>query len=230
MRGIKFVKEHEAAIKLRKHGFSIAEIEKKLSINRSTLSPWIKDIKLGTKQKRRLLKHWRIGLFRARQKAVKWHHAEKTKRIAHAKLEAIQVLKNLNLHDKNILELALAFLYLGEGFKSNDETGIGNSDPLILKVFLKILQKNYSFDIDKIRCELYLRADQDGRKMKRYWSRELHIPVANFRHVSFDKRTIGSKTFKDYKGVCSLRCSNVAIQRKLLTISREFCRQIIKRV
>ena len=37
MRGIKFVKERKEAIRLRRKGFSIVEIQKQLGINRSTL-------------------------------------------------------------------------------------------------------------------------------------------------------------------------------------------------
>ena len=191
---------------------------------------WFVDIKLGKKQKERLLKHWRDGQDQARLKAVAWHNAQKASRLSEAKKQSDAVLKNLDLGNPDILDLAMAFLYFGEGFKSNDETGIGNSDPLILKTFLYILRKNYNIDITKIRCELYLRADQDGAEMKKYWAKELNMPIENFKHVSFDKRTIGSKTFLNYHGVCGLRCANVAIQRKLLNISRDFCERLLKRV
>lgn len=217
----------EQAIELRKAGKSLREIEKRLKIPRSTLSGWLRNIELTESQRMILLKRWRAGLTKAREKAAQWHRSEKEKRLLQAKIEASKVLNNLNLRNKNILDLALAMLYLGEGYKKNDETGIGNSDPLLLKFFLSILRINYNIDIEKIRCELYLRADQDFKKMKRFWSRQLELPLKNFKYVSIDKRTKGKKTFSDYKGVCAVRCANVAIQRKLLTISKEFCTRVI---
>lgn len=229
MRGVKWIKEREEAIKLRKQGFSIVEIEKKLGINRSTLSGWLKDVKLASKQKVRLMKHWRQGLWIARKKAIKWHNAEKAKRLNSARLQAEDVLKKIDIKNKDILDFGLAMLYLGEGFKTRERTGMGNSDPLILKAFLFILRNNYNMPDEKLYCSLHLRADQNGTAMKKYWSKELQIPINKFKHVHFDKRTIGSKTFPNYHGVCSIQCSPVAIQRKLLNISRYFCERLLVR-
>jgi len=223
----KWFDKKEEAIKLRKQGLSYNEIKNKLGIPKSTLSGWFRDILLTKKQKDKLLKQWRKGLIGAREKASEWHRKEKEKRLFCAKDEADKVLNGLSLNKKNILELALAMLYMGEGIKGNKETGLGNSNPLILKAFLCILKKSYKIDIAKVRCELYLRADQNEKKIKNFWSKELELPMENFKYVHFDKRTEGSKTFPDYKGVCMLRCSNVAIQRKLLNISNGFCERII---
>lgn len=121
-------------------------------------------------------------------------------------------------------------IYWGEGFKTNWETGIGNADPAMLVVFLGILRKNYQIPVEQIRCELYLRADQDAEVEKKFWAKTLDLPLGNFRYVSFDKRTEGSETRPTYHGVCALRCANVAIQRKLLNISKGFSDYIIKRV
>ncbi len=220
----------EKALHLRKQGLSLRQIAKQLNISKSTLSGWFKDIPLTQKQKQKLLKQWRSGLVKARSEAAKWHNNEKAKRLVLARDQALETLNNIEVDNKDIVDLALAMLYLGEGFKSNSETGIGNSDPLILKFFLVALNKIYNIDISKIRCELHLREDQNAVKLKKFWSKELGLSINNFKYVYFDKRTIGSKTREDYKGVCMLRCGNVAIQRKLITMSREFCKRIIERV
>lgn len=229
MRGKKFVKEREEAVELRKRGFSIVKIERILGINRSTLFGWLKDIKLSARQKERLLKHRREGLLRARLKAVKWHNAQKKKRLEFADFEARKTFNQLSFQNDAILELALAMLYWGEGFKNSVETGLGNSDPVMLSVFVKILRTQYGVPPEKIRCELYLRADQNVNEMKRFWSKNLSLPLENFRYTSLDQRTLGSKTFAAYKGVCSVRCGNVAIQRKLGNISKLFAEYILKR-
>jgi len=168
-----------------------------------------------------------MGLVHAREKAVRWHNAEKGKRLAIAVKEGEDVLGKLNFSDRNLLELALAMLYLGEGNKSADETGMGNSDPLILKTFLHILKKNYNIDTGKIRCELYLRADQNSKKMISFWAKELGLSLKNFKYAHFDQRTAGSPTFAHYKGVCMVRYGSVAIKRKLMHISRYFCERLI---
>jgi hypothetical protein len=80
----------------------------------------------------------------------------------------------------------------------------------------------YDLDIEKIRCELYLRYDQDPEDLKRHWAKELSLPLSNFKQVNIDKRTIGRETYDHYKGVCSLRCGNVAIQRRLVFLAEKY--------
>ena len=219
----------EAAVLLRKQGFSIGKVEKQLGIPRSTLSGWFRDIKLNKKQKEKIVKEWRIDLGKARKKAVLWHNEQKRKRIVEAEKSAKETLDKIDISNHVFLELALAFLYLGEGSKKNVETALGSSDSKILKFFLTGLKNIYNLDVSKIRCELYLRADQNPNKMKLYWSRALNLPIDNFRQVNVDKRTKGIATYSYYKGVCNLRCGNVAIRRKLISLANLFCEKIKSR-
>lgn len=205
----------------------MGKIEHFLGIPRSTLSYWLKNVELSKKQKEKLIRDWKNALIKARKKAVLWHNTQKEKRLQKAKDEALRTLKNINIENLNILELVLAFLYLGEGSKKNVETAIGSSDPLILKFFLALLKKVYNVDIKRIRCELNIRADQNPEKIKHFWAKELKLPLENFKQVNIDKRTIGSKTYSHYKGVCQLRCIKVEIQRKLLYLSNIFCNKVI---
>lgn len=218
----------EEAIKLRKQGNSIRDIESLLYIPRSTLSGWFRNIELSKKHKERLHQSWLNSLVKSREKAVLWHKEQKKKRLLEAENQAKETLKKLRFN-KHILELALAFLYLGEGGKKNVETSIGNSDPLILKFFINALIKIYNFPIDKIKCELHLRADQNLSLEKNYWSKELNLPLKNFTTTMVDKRTNGSATYPHYHGVAVLRCGAVAIQRKLVYLSKLFCEEIINK-
>ncbi len=224
----KWYKLKEGAIKLRKQGKSIRDVEKKLAIPRSTLSGWFRSVELSESKKEKLFQNWKNALRHARVKAAKWHNNQKKIRLIEAKRQAEVVLEKIDHNNKDVLDIALSFLYLGEGFKKTADTGMGNSDPLILKFFLKSLIKNYSLPISKIKCELHLRADQNIKEIKNYWSRQLRIPLRNFTTTSIDKRTIGKPTYPSYKGVCVLRCSNVAIQRKLVCLSNLFCNKIIQ--
>ena len=137
-------------------------------------------------------------------------------------------LAGVDIKDRKLIDIALSMLYLGEGFKTS-KTGMGNSDPLILKFFLKNMIDVYNLDINKIRFELHLRYDQNSMQMKKYWSQQLKVPIARFSYVSFDKRTKGQKTYPHYKGVCLIDCANIAIQRKLIYLSRKFCELYIKK-
>jgi hypothetical protein len=215
------------AIAFRKNGKSIRDIEEKLGVPKSTLSGWFKDIKLSKSQKKVLDRKWKLALSLSRKKAVIWHNKQKAERLKKAEKDALETIGSIDFHNKYTLELALAMLYLGEGFKTS-ATGIGNSDPLILNFFIRSMEKLYGFSREKIKCYLHLRADQNPYSFKRYWSHTLKIPISNFMAVSLDQRTLGKKTYKSYKGVCILNFGTVAIQRKLLYLSKEFSKRIIE--
>lgn len=206
-------------IELRKSGVSMTKIEKDMGIPRSTLSYWFKDIKLTPEKQKTLEENKKRALEKARVKAVIWHNKEKEKRLKIATTEAEEVISGIRDNDLNTLEVALAFLYLGEGAKSN-HFSIANSNPDILNFFLKSIDKLYGIKKDKLRYELHLRADQKENEVKNYWSNKLQIPILNIKYCVFDPRTRGRKTRKDYNGVCIVYAGGIAYSRKLLEIAR----------
>ena len=212
---------------MRENGNSIREIEKILKIPRSTLSGWFKNIKLTKEQKSKLNKNWQNALDYARKKAVVWHNKQKEIRIREAQNEAINTLKNIDKNDNYILELALAMLYLGEGAKSNG-TSMGNSNPLILKFFIKSIKTLFNIDKSDIMCDLHLRSDQNIKETILYWSNELDIPKIQFSAIK-DKRVVKSKTYSYYKGVCVVRCGRIAVQRRIVHLAEEFSKIVIAR-
>ncbi len=223
----KFHKKRDKAIQLRKLGKSIRSIESALSIPRSTLSGWFKNITLSTSQKKILKQQWLDGLKIGRNKAVLWHNKQKANRIGAAKNQALTILKQVN-DDDATLELSLAMLYLGEGSKKN-RFSIGNSDPRILKFFVKSIVRLYDAELNKIRCDLNLRADQNIKELKAYWSQKLEIPLSCFRTASLDQRTMGSKTYPHYMGVCQVSYPGLALQRRLLFIAELYCDRVVKK-
>jgi len=214
------------AISLRRKGFPIGKIERELGVPRSTLSGWLKNIKLSEEQKEKILKDWKQSLVEARKKAVIWHNEQKFRRLEDAENAAKDILNKINFDNNIFFELALAFLYLGEGSKKNSETALGSSDYKILKFFLTGLKMIYKIDISKMRGELHLRADQDPEITKKYWAKVLGLPIENFTQVHIDPRTKGRPTYPHYKGVCNLRCGNVAIQRRLVYLANLYCEKV----
>lgn len=61
-------------------------------------------------------------------------------------------------------------LYWGEGTKYRDQiVDLANSDPVMIKLFLRMLRLIYGVIEDKFRVLLYCYADKDIDKLKRYW-------------------------------------------------------------
>lgn len=218
----------EEAIRLRKKGTSMIVVEKELGVPKSTLSGWFKGIVLSKKHTKKLSQNKLRALVKARKKSAVWHREQKENRLLLAKNEALKVLSKID-YNNSILEIALAILYMGEGRKTLDATNLGSSDPMILRFYLEALKKLYNIDLKRIRCALFLRADQDEAKVKRFWARELGLSVGHFIKTQKDKRTVGSKTFSHYRGVCSIYYGDVGIQRRLLFLAKMFCEKSLGR-
>lgn len=220
----KWFRFKEEAVNMRQSGMSMTIIERRLGIPRSTLSGWFKDIHLSEEQRTRLMKNKRDGWQKARERAAESHRAQKALRLLEAKRQAITTLERIELSDE-MLDLALAMLYYGEGAKSGS-TSLASSDPKILRFMLYVLERNYSVTTGMIRCDLHLRMDQDRNELITYWAGQLSLPSSCFRHVAYDKRSEGKATYDHYKGVCVVYCNNIAIQRKLIYLYSLFCDRV----
>lgn len=207
----------------RKRGDTLPSIELSLGIPRSTLSGWFRDISLSTRTTQKIFRRKELALAEARKKAVAWHNQQKHQRLQEAKNSAVHILSQIPTGSTSHLELALAFLYLGEGSK-NQYTSMGNSKPETLRFFITAIHSLYAVPRADFRCELHLRADQNPETELAYWSKELRVSKSCFGKTSIDQRTAGRPTYSDYHGVCVVRCGRVAIQRKLMYIAEAFCR------
>lgn len=199
-------------------------IERQLGIPRSTLSGWFKLVPISEEHRTRLMKNRQDGWAKARLQAVESHRAKKALRLIEAKQAALETLDRIELTN-DVLDLAFAMLYLGEGAKAK-VTSLASSDPKILRFMITVLRRNYNITPDMLRCDLHLRMDQNGDKLKDYWSEQLSLPLTCFKYVAYDKRTTGEPTYDHYKVVCVITCGNIAIQRKLIFLYNLFCEKV----
>jgi hypothetical protein len=145
-------------------GASMNEIEAEFGVPKSTQNSWFSKMTLSKKALNILDLKKEAHLIEARKKAIKWHNSGKAKRMEIVRMTAEESLSHIDAGNKNILELALAMLYLGEGSKTT-ATGMGNSDPLIVKFFIESIRLLYGIDMARMRFDLHLRADQNPDKM-----------------------------------------------------------------
>lgn len=220
-------KSKEKVIRLRQQGFTLTEISNEFNIPKSTLSSWFKNIKLNSAVEKILEKKKKIALQKAREKAVKWHNEQKRLRLEIAKKEAFEVVAKIDSKNKECLEMALAFLYLGEGAKKNFFS-IANTNPEILEFFLNAIKILYNQNRNDLKYELHLRYDQNKQKMKKYWSERLKIPIDKITYCFLDSRTKGKKTLPNYMGVCVIIAKNIKYTRRLLEIAKLYSSMISK--
>ncbi|MCD6114848.1 hypothetical protein J7J74_00970 [bacterium] len=90
----------------------------------------------------------------------------------------------LSLLDQK-LKIAGIMLYWAEGAKRNPNRrwytlDFANSNPEMIKLFLKFLREICGVSEEKLRVYLYCFDNQDIEELKRYWSRVTNIPSKQF--------------------------------------------------
>lgn len=212
----------QRAIKLRQQGNTYSEIKAKLNLTipKSTLSNWCKNITLPKNYQDRIKKQQIYNLYRARIVAIKVN--QEKRKVYLDNLENKNKYLVNTLKNKDVAKIALAMLYLGEGSKTQKGSlTFGNSSVEIISLFLKLLRSCYILDETKFRCTVQCRADQNIKKLENYWSKITNIPLNNFYKAQVDKRTLDKPSKKpDYKGVCRINYFSADIYNELIIINQ----------
>ncbi len=213
----------EKVRKLRTEGKTFSEILKKINIDipKSTLSNWCIGVSLPPWHQERIDKLNKKNFNKA-QRAAWATNKIKRERLLMALLESSESLLD-KLKDKDVRKMLLAVLYLGEGTKWRSHSGLvlGSSDPDIICLYIKLLKMCYGLSLEKLRCRISYRADQNLHVLESYWSRVTGISLKNFYKTIPDPRTIGKPTRREeYKGVCVISCAGTHIQLELEAIPK----------
>lgn len=118
--------------------------------------------------------------------------------------------------NKSDLELIGAILYKCEGTKLRRDKRyprgktfyytieFTNSDPLLVKLFLRFLRKCVGIDFDQIRCELFLYPDQNVVDLVKKWTKFTGIDIHKF-DKSIILKLKNSKFKQNPLGTCKIR-------------------------
>ncbi len=216
------IKLKEKAIELRTQGRTYSEIQEilKVSIPKSTLSYWCKDTKLPKEYYKRIQKIILNNAQRGLSVALVVNRVKREKYLR----SVFKRNKHLAtvLKSKDAAKVALVMLYLGEGSKTRrGSLQFGNSDPFIISLFLCLLRYCYKIDESKFRCTLQCRADQNIKKLEKFWSGVTKIPLSQFYKSRIDPRTIGKPSKKlNYKGVCCINYFSADVFIELMQIPK----------
>lgn len=186
------------AVGLRRNGASYSEIRKKVSVSKSTLSFWLRDIKLNDSAKHRILQ----GLEFSRSMAAK---SKKDLRIAVTK----EIMHNAQLEFKKLIETPLFLiglsLYLAEGDKSIlERVKFANSDPKLVQLMMRWFREVCNIPENKFRIALHIHDLQSNKQAREFWSFLTKIPVTQFQAVYVKKSTLRSRRNVLYNGTCSI--------------------------
>ena len=109
-------------------------------------------------------------------------------------------------------------LYWGEGNKKNTNTvRLGNTDPRLVKSFIKFLEHIYAVPKEKFRFGLQIFSDMRPQKALQFWMSALNVPRDKFGKVIVTPaRSIGTYKEKSKYGVLTIYVSNKKLRDLLI--------------
>ena len=178
--------QRREAVALREQGWSLNDIAERLDIAKSTAFRWVGHIPLDPDTERarekRELAEKRI--------AGRWddYRADRDRRQGEVWEEAARDVGVLS--DRDVLLLG-AVTYWCEGSKSkpwarNDRLTIINSDPGLLRLFLRFLQLG-GFRLGDLDYRVHIHETADAEAAAEWWAEELSVPLERFRRPTIKK-------------------------------------------
>jgi hypothetical protein len=195
------IKDKNKAIGLRKKGMSYSQIKKELNISKSTLSGWLSDMPLSENRIKELRDFNPMRIERCRNTKMK-------KREDRLGLVYEKASKDIGKLSERELFLVGLFLYWGEGSKSdNYMTAFTNTDPDMVKIFIKWVTKCLGIKKTDLKVVLHLYKDMNIEDSIKFWSEELGLPVNQFKKPYIKDSKLTGLTYKSGfgKGTCNIK-------------------------
>lgn len=90
-----------------------------------------------------------------------------------------KIKENLTIAEEK-LRIAGIMLYWAEGTSGGNAVDFVNSNPEMIKIFLKFLRQICGISEERLRLYLYAYSYQSIKKLKTYWNRVTGIPLSQF--------------------------------------------------
>ena len=200
----------EKAISLRKQGYSIKEVAALLNIAQSTSSLWLREIILSPQAQDRLRDRKILGQY----KAIETHRKKRLSVINGFHKIALDELSKVKFN-KAIYKLLCALFFWTEGGRSTDSyVYFINSDPVMVKTFVKLLHLSFPIEERKLRAMVQIHEYHNDVDTKKFWSEITQIPVGQF-SKSYLKPHTGKRIRDGYQGSIRIRYYDYKIALEL---------------
>lgn len=216
------------AIQLRlEQQLSYTAIMKQLLVAKSTLSEWLRPFPLSKEKIIELRRTaWKnneakIELFRA---TMREKRAKKDDEVYQKYMKRFAKVSAREMFISGLI------LYLGEGAKTNNYTiSLANTDPRIMKFFVKWLCKFFSVSKDKLKAHLHLYENMNIKKEKEFWKSELGFGDNQFYKHYITKFKKSSFLYKESfrHGTCAISMSNTVLKRTIMMAIKAYVDSVI---
>ena len=209
------VRKKLLAQELRKKGYTISEIAKKLRISRSTISQWCRDISLTPEQIRKLVERQRLRGYEGRLKFSEKIRKRRIKEAMELRKEGLKEIGKLSKRDFFIAGVAI---YWCEGYtsSSSEKVNFTNSDPKMLLFMLEWFKKICNVENKRFSVQITINQIHRPRiaQIEEYWSKLLGIPKPQFTKTVLIK-TKPKKIYRNFENYYGTVKINVKQPTKL---------------
>jgi hypothetical protein len=213
----------EEAISLRREGLSYSEILQRIPVAKSTLSLWLRSVELSREQTQRLTEKKLLAIQRGGQSRRNWRLSTTKSIKKQAHLEIKKRIKRIDARD---LWLMGIMLYWAEGakdkeYKPGQSVIFCNSDPLMIRIFLKWLDICLKIPNKNIQFSIYIHENHQHNieKIKVFWSNATGYLIENFDKIYYKKhkaRVYRRNTEENYHGLLRIRIrKSSALNRRI---------------
>lgn len=208
--------EKQEARRLRQElGMSVKKIAAKLKVSTSTASSWVRDIGLTEGQ--------RVSLFERNPAIASSTMSEKARNVR----RAYQKNGRMLAREGGFLHAAGCMLYWAEGSKRKNTVVFSNSDPSMLKFFMRFLRECYNVSDDRIqiRINCYTDCGLSVEEIEDRWLNLLKLPRTCLGKTlaNYDKRGgNGNRSRKLLLGVCSINIYETELVQNIFGAIQEY--------
>ncbi|MBP9669789.1 helix-turn-helix domain-containing protein [Candidatus Woesebacteria bacterium] len=191
-------RERLQARELRRNGESIREIARQVSIARSTVSLWCRDIVLTNDQLEALVERDKLGGARGRMIAAELAKKRKNERVSFNKNAGFERIGKISNRELFLIGIALYWAEGSKGVRSERFVFV-NSDPKMIVMMIRWLRECMHISVDDIVCRVGINEAHQTRivEVERHWSDITGIPLSQFKRASF-KKVVNKKVYENF--------------------------------
>lgn len=214
------------ALKLRLVGRSYSEISKLTGASKSTLSVWLKGLELPEQAKERIKKRVNQTSVAA---LIKRNHLQTKLAENRANINRGSAVKDIGKISKRELFLIGTALYWAEGYKrpitkngkirTSHPVSLTNSDPSLVKIFLKFLRMVCEVPEDKISADVRIYEHQNEGYLLDFWSKTTQLPYNKFKkfYYGISKSSQGIRPYNILPyGTIQIRVNSTDLYHKIM--------------
>ena len=221
MRGKLYSPEEKERVKhLIIEGKSYREIRELMGVPKSTISVWFGKTVHKPYDTNALLKHLANIRPQAAIALKRKYEKIRSDEMKTIRTNLEEELKSYPFGNLGFYKSLLAMLYWAEGSRHSQISGtkFANIDPSLSLLYVTLLRKCYRVNENKLKIGLYVHYYHSIKKVKRFWSETLNVPLERFHKVYIKKRSKTKKYRKNFAGVCFIYYGDSKVRKELLEL------------